>query len=872
MRFLVEQMGMGCYLWIGEPGFSVVRPIEAAAKAGLLVTVRIQPDGGEPHPRMQVDPASVRRGVDAGMTWLQLGNEPDSKGEWTRGDGGVQRGQLFVDALGNQLMDLANKAIAGGARVLIPPMNAGYPSYDRNGNVTDDGSDRVSHLNVLRWADRTGNLEQLKRWAADGWLGVAVHNRPSNHYPPEYPNDPVCLTDPDYFQNQPGWSRDPVIRLQNDGTSFDSYRNIDDLNVQFLGQSVPLFGTEAGYTIEVEEDSRYRKIKDDHDVVDPAHQLGHAVANLELFARFNPDHPKRHRPALLGLCMYHALYAGDSFVEAWWENKLLGRDLAIVTELPKWWREHASAFVDWPARWVGAAPPVDPGPAGPPPVGPPVVDPPPGPGNPPAVLPVSRKLGVHIISWAGSPALDLILETGPGLVKLMNNPDPEPIEKILAKWPATLIILRKYFDESVQNDFIRDGIDGGRRCAHAVVDHFAQVITVCRAHGVTPLVEGVNEPPLRPYDTAPAALAVYTEGFAGEVRALGFIPATLSLSVGQPEGDEATRQYIWDRLAPALAATMEGHDGAVAMHPYGRPPAMDAPDRAYYFKRAQYDRDHFWPALYRGLSMVFTESGLDAGTLEPPPPKEAAGWKSYVSPAEYARQLRWAVAEINRDPLILGMTPFTHGPTGDWNDFGCDGYEQIDAVYKEQAQEETMPPLQETKVDFDPIAPVKPGESLIVAGTISGIDGPHAQVTLYGRYPQRDDDTDWGQTNHVDFKQTNGRFSSSLTLGQPNFPFTEPLEGTAELAVLELTPGANPTPDNWGEYHPFTAKFVILPEGASQPANDGKDPAGVDFRAARIQLDAQWGWAQQVRAKGLTGEAEGIEQSVIALKEALRLQ
>lgn len=731
MRFLVQEMGAGCYTWIGEPGFSVTRPIGAAAKAGLMVTVRVQPDGGEGHPRMTVDPASVRRGVDAGMAWLQLGNEPDSKGEWTRGDGGVQRGWMFVEALGHQLMDMASKAIAGGAHVLIPPMNAGYPSYDRDGNITDDGSDRVSHLNFFRWAQATGNLNQLKRWAEDGWLGVAVHNRPSNHFPPEYPNDTTCLLDPDYFQNKLGIT-DPVLRLQNDGTSFDSYRNIDDLNMVYLGRSVPLIGTEAGYTIEVAEDNRYRKIRDDYEIIsrEAGQYLGHAAANIELFARFAPDHPQRWRPALVGICMYHGLYAGDSFVEAWWQNGLLGRDLAIVTELPKWWRANASRFENWPARWLGAA--------APPPAPPPVIDPPPDPDPlpdpdpdpPPPDFAVQRKLGFHVITW-NKPLLDLILETGPSLVKLMNNPDPKPVEDILAKHPNTVIILRKFYDLGPQDDFLRDGIGGGRRCATEVMDHFSDVLAVCRKYGAMVLVEGLNEPPLNPYDSAPKRLAEFTKGFAETVWLNGFRPATLSLSVGQPEGDTATRAYIWRELEPALEATWD-YDGVVAFHPYGKPPRMSNPDNPYYFNRPIYDRDHFFPH-YRELPFVYTEGGVDGGTLEPPSSKAEAGWKFYyrdaegkVSPEAFASDLRWAIAEMAKDPRILGMTPFTHGPTGDWDSFGMDGFDEINAVYREQAV--VVPPVVPPAPEPPPVPEPEPTN-----GTRAALDDLWALASAMGQ-------------------------------------------------------------------------------------------------------------------------------------------
>ena len=124
------------------------------------------------------------------------------------------------------------------------------------------------------------------------------------------------------------------------------------------------------------------------------------------------------------------------------------------------------------------------------------------------------SLGTHVINWAGSPILDLILETGISPVKLMNNPDPDPIERILAKWPKTAIICRKYFDDWEQTQLLESGISGGQRCANMVADHFARVSEVCRKYNAPIYMEGVNEPPLRPYNEAPKRLAIYTDGFA----------------------------------------------------------------------------------------------------------------------------------------------------------------------------------------------------------------------------------------------------------------------------------------------------------------------------------------------------------------------
>lgn len=385
-RFLVNDLGMGLFTALLEPGFSELQTVEDAASAGLLVITRPQPDGGEPHPSMRLSAANVARLVSAGSRLVQLGNEPDNAGEWTRDEGGVKHGMAARFGLLRQVMDMAADVIAGGGIALLPPMNAGYDGYDtRTGEVSDRAIDRISYRGLLDDALSTGDFTQLREWAVAGKIACAVHNRPSNH-PLDYPNDPTNMADREYFTRK--FHGEPPS-LKKDATAWRSYELIDDINQEYFGFSLPMYGTEAGYTVEVEDDGRYPKIKDRPDI--PRGQRASAYADFSngksnllwaqtdltvaLLERFKPYHPQRWRPALFGVCFYHAMYkGGDSPVEGWWNNGLLGRDLALIGDMRDWWAETANrvAFDGWPAFWLGK-PPVAP----PPPVIEPKPTPPP---------------------------------------------------------------------------------------------------------------------------------------------------------------------------------------------------------------------------------------------------------------------------------------------------------------------------------------------------------------------------------------------------------------------------------------------------------------------------------------------------------------
>lgn len=506
------------------------------------------------------------------------------------------------------------------------------------------------------------------------------------------------------------------------------------------------------------------------------------------------------------------------------------------------------------------------------------------------------KLGIHIIVW-NERILRLIIETGASPIKLMNNPDPDPIRKILEAHPDTVIICRRFAEPSEQQSYIDAGVSGGRRWANVAADQYASVATVCRQYGHQPYLESVNEPPLNPYDSAPRQLAIFTEGFADEADRRGFVPVTLCLSVGQPEGDEATRQYLWDQLEPALEATFAA-SGVVGMHPYGRPPAMDAPDSVYYFGRPRYDRDRFWPTKYRQLRFIYGETGLDGGTLQPPPPKESAGWKAFLkdgegnpNAAEMARQLRWAVAEINADPGIIGMTPFTHGPTGDWESFGLDGYDEIDAVYREQAaadvpQEETMP--KETKITFIGSKDAVAGEVGEITLHFEGIDG-QADGKLSAAYPPipgNDFDSTYGENVLTDLPVIHDGDTVTLAVNTPMNTVPLPPEGVdlrVRVHLLELdgtvaAPITDVSPlDGYGPFplH-VTQRAQAQPAPQPQPAPHPAptpNPSGNGGNQAhgKAELDDLWAVASAMGQNGDTVNEKFIKDRVIKLKTILKL-
>lgn len=274
--------------------------VDAFTKAGLECVVRLY--AHRPHPHFAVSPDDVRAYVDAGAHYFEWGNEPNLHDEWdlTSWHEGAQ-----VDKVCEQWLRNAEVIRGAGGIPCFPALSPGghYPH-------------RQFLRTAFEWLRIHGHLDSLEGAA------LAIHNRPLNH--------PL-----DYVDRE----GEPVP-----GCHFLDYEWIDELVRQYVGHSLPLLGTEAGYTWRDHQDDRYPEISPEL----------HAQYNLAIFDGFRSA---RWRDALFCQCMWLCDHWGDPGhgfdLAHWHNNRVYGGDLPAV----------AALRADWQARpfervfgWQKAAP------------------------------------------------------------------------------------------------------------------------------------------------------------------------------------------------------------------------------------------------------------------------------------------------------------------------------------------------------------------------------------------------------------------------------------------------------------------------------------------------------------------------------------
>lgn len=187
-RYLREELGITWYKLLAR-GTNKVDMARALREAGIEVVVRLYVP--QPHPRHVVAGAEVRAYVDAGVHYVEWGNEPNLSIEWDRAswDEGAR-----VDKVCEQFLRNAEVIRAAGGIPLLPALSPGgeYPHRDW-------------YRTMFEWFRLQGHLSDLEGAA------VAIHNRPL----------------------APWTERE--------------YEWIDDLVRAYLGRSLPLLGTEAGW-------------------------------------------------------------------------------------------------------------------------------------------------------------------------------------------------------------------------------------------------------------------------------------------------------------------------------------------------------------------------------------------------------------------------------------------------------------------------------------------------------------------------------------------------------------------------------------------------------------------------------------------------
>ncbi len=264
----------------------------AFTAAGIECVVRLYAE--RPHPHHVVSSDDVRAYVQAGAHYFEWGNEPNLRCEWDEAswNEGAQ-----VDKVCRQWLKNAEAIRQGGGIPLLPALSPGgdYPHRDW-------------YRTMFEWLKLHNQLKTLEGAA------LAIHNRPLNH-PLAYP---------------------PKSKRDESGCYFLDYEWIDDLVRSYLGQSLPLLATEAGYEPGWAQNPEYPPITP---------QL-HADWNMEILRGFRQG---RWRDSLFCQCMWIGeAFGHEPFSESAWFNNPSGGDLPAVAALrAEWQRLPFARYHNW---------------------------------------------------------------------------------------------------------------------------------------------------------------------------------------------------------------------------------------------------------------------------------------------------------------------------------------------------------------------------------------------------------------------------------------------------------------------------------------------------------------------------------------------
>ncbi len=261
--------------------------IEHARRRGLMPIAR--PFRQPCHPTgLDLYEDFIKAVLGEGCPYIEIGNEPNlaSVECWKPYPdykyGGTTGRAAFISLLYDQWCSEGDKVKRLGGVPLFPGL---APTAYNSANV-------YFHHDLYTDIIGLGKLRDNLHWAFDG-AGLAIHNRP-NENPLDSP----------------------------DRCAFRDYEWIEAQFRAALGREIPLFGTEAGY-----EDGMVGGYI--------LHQLGnlypcnedyihwHKVLNHEMFARFNPQHPKAWHDYLICECAW--LAADDGwYASGWARNARVG--------------------------------------------------------------------------------------------------------------------------------------------------------------------------------------------------------------------------------------------------------------------------------------------------------------------------------------------------------------------------------------------------------------------------------------------------------------------------------------------------------------------------------------------------------------------
>ena len=281
-RYLRQDLGITWFKAL-VMGTNKVDLVRAFTQAGIEVIVRLYTS--QPHPGYVASVSDVRAYVQAGVHYFEWGNEPNLVLEWNRASWNEG---ARVDKVCQQYLRNADAVRQGGGIPLFPALSPGgdYPHRDW-------------YRTTFEWFRLNGKLSAL-----DG-AALAIHNRPLNR---------------------------PLSVIESTGCNFLEYEWIDNLVNSYMGRSLPLLGTEAGYEPGWNQDPTY-----------PAIDLQrHAAYNVEILRNFGPHGSRRWRDSLFCQCMWLVDNFGHGdFGEAAWHNNARyggGGNLPAVAALRSEWQ------------------------------------------------------------------------------------------------------------------------------------------------------------------------------------------------------------------------------------------------------------------------------------------------------------------------------------------------------------------------------------------------------------------------------------------------------------------------------------------------------------------------------------------------------
>ncbi len=290
-------------------GDGALETVRAAAAAGVEPVVRIYvpaPAPFFPRPGRESEEFGrlVRKYVEAGAHYIECGNEPNLACEWAPGEWDKPD---RVERICEQWLRASAIIREAGGIPVFYAMSVGGDDGRPCGEWWED---------VFRTFQKRGKLREAFDGAAFG-----THLGTLNH-PVDYPFDPK--------KNLPhGTPEERIESLRKDHSCYLAVELLQHQMRTYLGQEIPILSTEGGCFPGDHSDENYPEITPEM----------HRDFLLEIFRRFNPQHPKYWGDSLFAQMCWIWQATGGFANDAWHNNPRDG-DLPILPALEKEKRFH----------------------------------------------------------------------------------------------------------------------------------------------------------------------------------------------------------------------------------------------------------------------------------------------------------------------------------------------------------------------------------------------------------------------------------------------------------------------------------------------------------------------------------------------------